>query len=39
MEISQQEYWNVLPSPPSGDLADPEIEPVCPGLQADAVIS
>jgi len=25
--LSRQEYWSGLPSPPSGDLPDPEIEP------------
>ena len=25
--LSRQEYWNRLPSPPPGDLPDPEIKP------------
>ena len=28
MGFSRQEYWNELPSPPLGDLLNPEIEPV-----------
>ena len=28
MEFSKQEYWNGLPFPTSGDLPDPDIEPV-----------
>ena len=27
MGFSRQEYWSGLPSPPPGDLPDPEIEP------------
>ena len=27
MGFTRQEYWNVLPFPPPGDLADPGIEP------------
>jgi len=27
MEFSRQEYWNGLPFPSPGDLADPGIEP------------
>ena len=26
MELSRQEYWSGLPSPPSGDLSNPEIK-------------
>ena len=32
MGFSRQEYWNVLPFPPLGDLPDPGIEPVSPAL-------
>jgi len=28
MGFSRQEYWNVLPCPPPGDLSDPGIKPV-----------
>ena len=28
MVFSRQEYWSGLPCPPTGDLPDPEIEPV-----------
>ena len=37
-EISRQEYWSGLPSPPPGNLPNPGIEPtfpVCPAWQAD----
>ena len=27
MKFSRQEYWNVLPGPPPGDLPDPGTEP------------
>ena len=27
MRFSRQEFWNVLPFPPPGDLPDPGIEP------------
>ena len=37
MGFSRQEYWSELPGPPPGDLADPEIEPVSPALQADSL--
>ena len=30
MEFSKQEYWNVLPCPPPGDLTNPGIEPAPP---------
>ena len=30
--FSRQEYWSGLPFPSSGDLPDPEIEPVSPAL-------
>ena len=26
--FSKQEYWNGLPSPPSGDLPDPRVKPI-----------
>ena len=32
MEFSKQEYWNGLPFPTLGDLADPGIEPMSPAL-------
>ena len=32
MGFSRQEYWSGLPFPPSGDLPDPETEPVSPAL-------
>ena len=30
MGLSQQEYWNGLPCPPSGDLSNPGIKPTSP---------
>ena len=39
MGFPRQEYWNVLPFPPPGDLLDSGIEPaspVTPALQADS---
>ena len=30
MRFSRQEYWSVLPFPPTGDLPDPGIEPTSP---------
>ena len=38
-EFSREENWNGLPFPSPGDLPDPEIEPVFPGLQADSLPS
>ena len=38
MGFSRQEYWSGLPFPPPGDLADPEIEPGSPALQADSLL-
>ena len=35
MGFSRQEYWDVLPYPPPGDLLDPGIKPGSPALQAD----
>jgi len=32
MEFIIQEYWSGLPFPSPGDLLDPGIEPMCPGL-------
>ena len=32
MRFSRQEYWSGLPFPSSGDLPDPEIEPMSPAL-------
>ena len=37
MGFSRQEYWSGLPFPSPGDLPDPGIEPVSPGLQADSL--
>ena len=34
MAFSRQEYWNGLPFPPPGDLADPGIKPPCPAPPA-----
>ena len=39
MRQSRQEYWSGLPCPPPGDLPDPGIEPRCPALQADFLLS
>ena len=36
MGFSRREYWSELPCPPPGDLPDPGIESVSPGLQADS---
>ena len=38
MGFSRQEYWCGLPSPPAGDLPDPEIELVSLALQADSFL-
>ena len=37
MEFSRQEYWNVLPCPPPGDLPNPGIEPSSPTSQAHSL--
>ena len=37
--LKKQEYWNGLPSCPSGDLPNPGIEPMSPSLQADSLPS
>ena len=39
MGFSWQGYWNGLPFPSAGDLPNPGIEPRCPTLQADALLS
>ena len=39
MGFSRQEYWSRVPLPSPGDLPDPEIEPMSPMLQADALPS
>ena len=38
-EFSRQEYWSGLPSPPPGDLPNPETEPRSPALQEDSLLS
>ena len=38
MEFSRQEYWNGLPCPPPGDLANPGIKPRSSKLQADSLL-
>ena len=35
MEFSRLEYWSGLPFPSSGDLPDPQIEPVSPALAGE----
>ena len=35
--FSRQGYWSQLPSPPTGDLPNPRIEPKSPTLQADSL--
>ena len=37
MRFPRQEYWSRLPCSLLGDLPDPEIEPWCPTLHADAL--
>ena len=37
MGFPRQEYWNGLSFPSPGNLPDPGIEPVFPGLQADSL--
>ena len=39
MEFSRQEYWGGLPFPSLGDLPDPGIEPGCPALQTESLLS
>ena len=36
---SRQEYWSGLPFLSPGDLPNPGIEPGCPALQADSLLS
>ena len=41
MEFSRQEYWSILPCPPSWDLPDPGTEPMFPvaaSMQADSLL-
>ena len=37
MVFVRQEYWNGLPFPSPGDLPDPGIKPMSPGLQVDSL--
>ena len=39
VEFSRKEYWSGLPSPFSGDVPDPGLEPRSPALQADSLPS
>ena len=39
MGFSRQEYWSGLPFPSPGDLPEPGIEPGCPTMQADSLLS
>ena len=39
MGFFRQEYWSGLPFPPPGDLPNPGIEPTCPTLQVDSLLS
>ena len=39
MGFSKQEHWSRLPSPPTGDLPDPGIEPKSPTFQVDSLLS
>ena len=39
MGFFRQDYWSGLPSPSPGDLPNPGIEPGCPALQADSLLS
>ena len=39
MGFLKQESWSVLPFPSPEDLPDPGIEPRCPALQADSLLS
>ena len=39
MGFPKQEYWNVLPFPPPGDLLDPGIKPGFPALLDDSLPS
>ena len=37
--ISQEEYWSGLAFPTPGDVSKPGIEPGCPALQADSLLT
>ena len=39
LELSRQEYWSGLPFLSLGDLPNSGIEPRCPALQADSLLS
>ena len=39
MEFARQGHWSGLPTPSSGDLLDPGIEPGSPALQVDSLLS
>ena len=39
MGFSRQEYWSELLFPSPGDLPGPGVEPRCPALQADSLLS
>ena len=39
MVFSRKKYWSGLPFPSPGDLPNQEIEPGCPTLQADSLLS
>ena len=39
MEVSRQEYRSGLPLPSPGNLSHPGIEPECPALQADSLLT
>ena len=39
MGLSRQGYWSGLPVPSPGDFSIPGIEPRCPALKADALLS
>ena len=39
MGFSRPEYWSGLPFPSPGDLRDPGLEPMSPGLKVDSLPS
>ena len=39
MEFSRREYWSGQPFPSPGDLTNPGIEPGCPALEADSLLT
>ena len=39
MGFSRQEHWNGFPFPSPEDLLNPGIEPRCPALQADSLLT